>query len=31
MYAGIFKAIFGGSYYLNEWINGGMNDEFDFR
>ena len=31
MYAGRFKAIFGGSCYLNEWINGGMNDEFDFR
>lgn len=31
MYAGIFKAIFGGSYYLNEWINGGLNDEFNFR
>ena len=22
---------FGGSYYLNEWINGGLNDEFDIR
>ena len=31
MYAGRFKAIFGGSYYLNELINGGMNDEFDIR
>lgn len=29
MYAGGFRVIFGGSYYLNEWINGGLNDEFD--
>ena len=31
MYAGGFRAIFLGSYYLNEWINGGLNDEFDIR